>query len=411
MYHASNTMQQNPTKIPFYRDVRVLKVLFQILFLLGVLLLAGLLYANMVRGLDKLGLNLSLNFFMDEAGFPVSDTIIEYDPSDSYLRAFYVGVLNTVTVSLEGILCATVLGLFFGIARLSTNWLVRNIAATYIEIFRNVPLLLQIVFWFAVFGSLPAVNNSIELFNAVYINDRGIYFPSLQQTAGFSSWVGYLYAAAILAIISIFVLALIFHRKQVQRMEEGDDIGYFTHISKAAKWSAAPVFLIVAIIGWFLAPESPFVLVRPELQRFNFVGGIPFSAGSISVLIGISVYTSAFIAEVVRSGIQAVSKGQREAARAVGLSAGQTLRLIILPQAIPIIIPPLTSQYLNLAKNTSLAAAAGYDDLFQIVKRIGLQAGKVIPVLGMAMAHYLAMSLITSAAMNWYNSWVNRFKR
>lgn len=410
MYHASNTMQQNPTNIPFYRDVRVLQVLFQILFLLGVFLLAGILYANMLKGLESRGLNLKLDFLRNEAGFDVSDSVVEYAPSDTYLQAFYVGVLNTVRVSLVGILCATVLGLFFGIARLSTNWLVRNIAATYIEIFRNVPLLLQIVFWFTVFGSLPAARDSIELFNAVYINNRSIHFPSLQQTAGFSSWVGYLYAAAILAVISIFVLALIFRRKQVQRMEE-DDIGYFTHISKAAKWSVIPVFFIVAIIGWFLAPESPFVLIRPESQRFNVVGGIRFSASFISLLIGLSVYTSAFIAEVVRSGIQAVSKGQREAARAVGLSTGQTLRLIVLPQAVPIIIPPLTSQYLNLAKNSSLAAAAGYDDLFRIGKTMMTQAGKEIPVFAMVMVSYLTMSLTTSAAMNWYNSWVNRFKR
>lgn len=411
MYHASNTMAQNTTKIPFWRDTRVLKVLFQILFLIGIFLLAGLLYANMRRGLDNRDMNLKLDFLKNEAGFDVSESVIEYDPSNSYLKAFYVGVLNTVRVSLVGIFCATVLGLFLGIARLSTNWLVRNIAATYIEIFRNVPLLIQIVFWYDVFGSLPAVNNSIELFNAVYINDREIYFPSLQQAAGFSSWVGYLYAAAILAIISVFVLAFIFYRKQTERMKEGDDNRYFMHISRAAIWSAAPVFLIVAIIGWFLTPESPFVLVPAEFQRFNFEGGIRFSSHFISLLIGLSVYTSAFIAEIVRSGIQAVSKGQREAARAVGLSAGQTLRLIILPQAIPIIIPPLTSQYLNLAKNSSLASAVGYEDLFQIGRRIALQAGKSIPMFAMAMVNYLTISLITSAAMNWYNSWVNRINK
>lgn len=404
-------MQQDSTNIPFWRDTRVLKVLFQILFLLGVFLLAGLLYANMLKGLESRGLNLKLDFLRNEAGFDVSDSVVEYASSDTYLKAFYVGVLNTVRVSLVGILCATVLGLFFGIARLSTNWLVRNIAATYIEIFRNVPLLLQIVFWFTVFGSLPAARDSIELFNAVYINNRSIHFPSLQQTAGFSSWVGYLYAAAILTIISVFVLALIFYRKQAERMKEGDDNRYLMHISRAAMWSAVPVFLIVAIIGWFFAPESPFVLVRPEFQRFNVVGGIRFSASFISLLIGLSVYTSAFIAEVVRSGIQAVSKGQREAARAVGLSTGQTLRLIVLPQAVPIIIPPLTSQYLNLAKNSSLASAAGYDDLFRIGKTIMTQAGKEIPVFAMIMVNYLTMSLTTSAAMNWYNSWVNRIKR
>ncbi len=411
MHYASHTMQQNPTNIPFWRDTRVLKVLFQILFLLGVFLLSGILYANMLKGLDNLGLNLKLDFLRNEAGFDVSDSVIEYDPSDTYIKAFIVGVLNTLRVSLVGILCATVLGLFIGISRLSTNWLVRTIAATYIEIFRNVPLLLQILFWYIVSGTLPAARDSINLFNTVFINDRSIYFPSLQQTAGFSSWIGYLYAAAILSIISVFVLALIFQRKQRQSMEEGNDNGYFRHITRAAKWSVVPVFFIVAIIGWFLASESPFVLVRPVLQRFNVEGGIRFSASFISLLIGLSVYTSAFIAEIVRSGIQAVAKGQREAARAVGLSVGQTLRLIILPQAVPIIIPPLTSQYLNLVKNSSLATAAGYDDLFRIGSTILTQAGKAIPVFAMVMASYLTMSLTTSAAMNWYNSWANRFKR
>ena len=404
-------MAQNSTNIPFWRDVRVLQVLLQILFLIGVFVLAGILYANMLRGLDNLGLDLSLDFLENEAGFDITDSAIEYDPSDTYLKAFYVGVLNTLKVSVIGILCATVLGLFFGIARLSTNWLVRNISAAYIEIFRNVPLLLQILFWFIVFGSLPAARDSIELFGVIFINDRDIFLPALQQTAGFSSWIGYLYAAAILSVISIFVLAFIFQRKRAERIKEGDENRYSMHISRAAAWGVVPVFLVVAIIGWFLSPESPLVLSPAEFRRFNFVGGVRFSAQFISLLIGLSVYTSAFIAEIVRSGIQAVSKGQREAARAVGLSAGQTLRLIILPQAVPIIIPPLTSQYLNLAKNSSLATAAGYDDLFRIGNTILTQAGKAIPVFAMVMVSYLTMSLTTSAAMNWYNSWVNRFRR
>ena len=177
------------------------------------------------------------------------------------------------------------------------------------------------------------------------------------------------------------------------------------------KWSAAPVFLLVVIGGWILAPETPFSLNRPEFQRFNFVGGMRVTSYSCSLVIGLFVYTSAYIAEIVRSGIQAVTKGQREAARAVGLSAGQTLRLIVLPQAIPIIIPPLTSQYLNLAKNSSLATAVAFPDILSIGRTIMLQSAKSIPVYGMIMVSYLTMSLITSAAMNLYNRWFNRFKR
>ena len=404
-------MAQNSTNIPFWRDIRVLRVLFQILFLVGVFLLAGILYSNMLTGLNKLGISLNLDFLGNEAGIPISESIIEYDPADSYLKAFWVGVLNTLKVSLAGIVCATFLGLFFGIARLSSNWLVRNIAAVYIEIFRNVPLLLQIVFWYGIIGKLPSVRTSIEFFDSIFINNRGIHLPGLQQTSGFSTWMWSFPVAVVFALISIFVLAAILHRMQLRQHQQADDSGFASHISKAAKWVAVPAFLITVVIGWILAPESPFVLDSPEFSRFNFVGGVRLTSPFLALLIALSVYTSAYIAEVVRSGIQAVTKGQREAARAVGLSAGQTLRLIILPQAVPIIIPPLTSQYLNLAKNSSLGVAVGFPDLFSIGDTMMSQTGQAIPVFAMIMVSYLTMSLTTSAAMNWYNSWINRIKK
>lgn len=404
-------MAQNSTKTPFWRDVRVLRVLFQILFLLGVFLLAGILYANMLKGLDKLNLNLKLDFLWNEAGFDISKETIEYDPSDTYFKAFCVGVLNTLKVSVVGIVIATIMGLFFGIARLSSNWLVRNIAATYIEIFRNIPLLLQIVFWFGVSLMLPQVRESYIFYDSVVINKRSILLPALQRTSGFDIWVWYLVVGVILAIATTLVLAAILHHRRKQHTQETVISGYVAHISKAALWSVPSVLLIVGIIGWFLTSESPFVLDRPEFGRFNYDGGMRLSSQFTSLLIGLSVYTSAFISEIVRSGIQAVSKGQREAARAIGLSTSQTLRLIILPQAVPIIIPPLTSQYLNLTKNSSLAIAIGYPDLFRIGSTIMTQAGKSIPVFAMIMVSYLTISLTTSAAMNWYNSWINRIKR
>ncbi len=380
-------------KIPFWRDVRVLRVLFQVLFLTGIVLLAALLYTNMLRGLQKLGVTLDFafwhedNFLQNEAGFGISEGIT-YTPSDSYLRAFWVGVVNTLKVSLIGIACATILGLFVGITRLSQNWLIRNIAATYVECFRNIPLLLQILFWYAILRQLPRVRESLEFFGGVFINQRGLYLPAPQPAPGIKIWFGFLLAGLILAGILYIV-----RWRQLQRQERP---GF------RAKW-ALPAFLTVAILGWFLTPGGPLTLELPVLQRFNFQGGINLSSEFAALLIGLVVYTAAFIAEIVRAGIQAVAKGQREAAKSVGLNEVQTLRLIVLPQAIPIIIPPVTSQYLNLAKNSSLAIAVGFPDLFNIGETVMNQTGQSIPVFAMIMASYLIMSLTTSAAMNWYN--------
>ena len=389
-------MALNSTTIPFWRDVRVLRVLLQVLFLLGVLLLAGILYMNMLRGLNNLGLTLNLEFLENEAGFDISEGI-EYAPSDTYLKAFWVGVVNTLKVSLIGIVCATILGLVVGIARLSSNWLIRTVAAVYVECFRNVPLLLQILFWYtAVILQLPRVRDSISLFGDVFINQRGVYLPSPEPTSGFKVWSVYLLVGLIVAAI-LYVL----RARQLRQLEMP---GF------RAKW-ALPAFLIIALIGWFLTPEKPFRLDPPVLRGFNFVGGISLSPEFSALLIGLSVYTGAFIAEVVRSGIQAVVKGQREAAKAVGLSEAQTLQLVVLPQAVPIIVPPLTSQYLNLAKNSSLAIAIGFPDVFSIGNTMMLQTGQSIPVFAMIMVSYLIMSLTTSAAMNWYNRWINRVRR
>lgn len=389
-------MALNSTTIPFWRDVRVLRVLLQVLFLLGVLLLAGILYMNMLRGLNNLGLTLNLEFLENEAGFDISEGI-EYAPSDTYLKAFWVGVVNTLKVSLIGIVCATILGLVVGIARLSSNWLIRTVAAVYVECFRNVPLLLQILFWYtAVILQLPRVRDSISLFGDVFINQRGVYLPSPEPTSGFKVWSFYLLAGLIVAAI-LYVL----RTRQLRQLELP---GF------RAKW-ALPAFLIIALVGWFLTPEKPFRLDPPVLRGFNFVGGISLSPEFSALLIGLSVYTGAFIAEVVRSGIQAVVKGQREAAKAVGLSEAQTLQLVVLPQAVPIIVPPLTSQYLNLAKNSSLAIAIGFPDVFSIGNTMMLQTGQSIPVFAMIMVSYLIMSLTTSAAMNWYNRWINRVRR
>ena len=394
---SSNTMAQNSTNTPFWRDLRFIRVLLQILFLLGVLLLAGILYTNMQRGLNNLNLELNLDFLSNEAGFYISEGV-GYDPSDAYHNAFWVGILNTIKVSLIGIIFATVLGLFFGIARLSSNWLIRNIATAYVEIFRNIPLLLQILFWYTavIIGQLPLVSNSISLPGSVFINNRGIYLPALEPTSGLKIWLIFICFGILIGAV-LFILRW----RKLQRL---DRPGF------PAKW-ALPVFIFVAICGWFLTPGGPFKLDLPELGRFNYQGGFRFSSEFSALLIGLSVYTGAYIAEIVRSGLQAVAKGQREAAGAVGLNQQQTLRLIVLPQAIPIIVPPLTSQYLNLAKNSSLAVAIGFPDVFSIGNTMMSHTGQAIPVFAMIMVSYLIMSLTTSAAMNWYNKWINRMKK
>ena len=390
-------MLLNSTNTPFWRDIRFIRVLLQILFLLGVLLLAGILYTNMQRGLNNLNLELNLDFLSNEAGFYISEGI-GYDPSDAYHNAFWVGILNTIKVSLIGIISATVLGLFFGIARLSSNWLIRNIATAYVEVFRNIPLLLQILFWYTavIIGQLPLVSNSISLPGSIFINNRGIYLPALEPTSGLKIWLIFICFGILIGAV-LFILRW----RKLQRL---DRPGF------PAKW-ALPVFIIIAICGWFLTPGGPFKLNLPELAGFNYKGGFRFSSEFSALLIGLSVYTGAYIAEIVRSGLQAVAKGQREAAGAVGLNQQQTLRLIVLPQAIPIIVPPLTSQYLNLAKNSSLAVAIGFPDVFSIGNTMMSHTGQSIPVFAMIMVSYLIMSLTTSAAMNWYNKWINRMKK
>ena len=348
---------------------------------------------NMLRGLRGLGLTLNLDFLNDEAGFGIAEGIA-YEPSDTYLRAFWVGVINTIRVSIIGIVCATILGLVVGIARLSSNWLVRNIAAIYVECFRNIPLLLQILFWYtAVILQLPSVRQSFAFFGSVFINRRGVYLPSPQPTSGMNIWLGYLAAGLILALILYLV--------RLRKLQQTEQPGF------PAKW-ALPAFLLIAFVGWFLTPGRPFTWELPALRGFNFSGGIYLSPEFSALLVGLVIYTGAFIAEVVRSGIQSVAKGQREAAQAIGLNEFQTLRLIVLPQALRVIAPPLTSQYLNLTKNSSLAVAIGFPDLFNVGNTMMNQTGQSIPIFAMIMMSYLIISLTTSAYMNWYNRRINR---
>lgn len=403
-------MTEHSANVPFWRDVRFLKVFLQVLFLVGVFALLGFFYSNMMRELNEQGHPLSLSFLFNAAGFDISDRIIDFELTDTYLKAYLVGVLNTLRVSIIGIVCATVLGFIFGVARLSSNWLIRSIAAVYVEIFRNVPLLLQIWFWYSMLLTLPKVPDSILISDSIVLNVRGVYIPSIVGSTAFAAWLWYLLAGIVVAIITVLGLAAFRFIFRSSELEENRP-SFVSNIIFGAKWIATPIFLIVAIAGWFLSPEQPLQIIRPELQGFNYVGGINLTPEFFGLLVGLVIYTSAYIAEVVRGGIQAVVRGQREAARSVGLKEGQVLRLVVIPQAIPIIVPPLTSQYLNLAKNSSLGIAIGFLEVLAVGRTMIEQTGQTIPIFTMIMVTYLIMSLTTSVFMNWYNRRITRFGR
>jgi general L-amino acid transport system permease protein len=323
--------------------------------------------------------------------------VIPYDESRSFGYAFLVGILNTLKVASAGIVLATILGTLTALARLSTNWLVSKIASTYIEIIRNVPLLVQLFIWyFAVFRNLPSVQESIKWPGPVYLSQRGIYMPSADPTSTFSTWIVIVGVAILLSIVLHYVLA----RYQLR-----------TGRTTYPVLTAFIALVGLPLLGWLLLGESPLEKNVPVLGKFNFSGGMRLTREYAAMLTGLVIYTGAFIAEVVRAGILAVDRGQFEAARAVGLNNLQVLRLVVFPQAMRVIVPPLISQYLNLTKNSSLAIAVGYADLFFVGRTMINQAGRPVPIFVMVMATYLLFSLTTSIVMNIYNRRIQLVER
>ena len=383
---------------PFYRDERVLGVFSQILVVVIVLGLGLFFFNNMITGLrEKHSVAITFSFLTQTAGFDIGESLIEYSRERTYLRAFVVGLLNTFQVAVLGIIFATALGILIGVMRLSTNFLVSKTAAVYIDIFRNIPLLVLLIFWAqGVFLKLPRVADAIVLADAFYLSNRGVAIPWGLPT---DSWGTYLIVLAA-GIIAGAVLAYFLreHGKRTGRMP------------LVTLWFIVTV-AAVGLIGWIVLPQ-PMTLDVPFLEGFNTQGGKILSQQFMALLSGLIIYTAAFIAEVVRAGIQSVSKGQREAATALGLTAAQTLRLIIFPQALRVIIPPLTSQYLNLTKNSSLAIAIGYPDLFAVAGNTILnQTGREIEMFTMIMGTYLSLSLLTSFLMNIYNRRIRLVER
>jgi len=344
---------------------------------------------NALTNLEARGIATGFDFLNQEAGFGIGLTLVEYDETFSYGRTFVVGLLNTALVSVLGIILATVLGFTMGVARLSSNWLVSRFAAVYIEIFRNIPLLLQIFFWyFAVLQALPSARQSLSLGEAIFLNVRGLYLPApvLEQGSSF------VITAFIVGIIATIIINIWANNKQKLT-------GQQTPMLRIALSLIVGLPLVVYfVLGMPISAEYP------ELKGFNFRGGISIIPELAALVLALSIYTASFIAEIVRSGINAVSHGQTEAAMSLGLPRARTLKLVIIPQALRIIIPPLTSQYLNLTKNSSLAMAIGYPDLVSVFAGTTLnQTGQAIEIIAMTMSVYLTLSLLTSALMNIYN--------
>jgi general L-amino acid transport system permease protein len=382
---------------PLWRDVRVLQAVGQVVSAVVVVGLLTFLMANMLEAADARGLGLGYDFLNQTAGFGLDDAPIAYDPSMSFSRALLVGLLNTLRVAVLGVVLATLLGTVVGVARLSSNWLVRNVANVYVETIRNVPLLVQLFFWFfAVFQQLPSVQESITLGPLAALNQRGVYIVALRRGEGFTTWLVITGAAILLALVLFVVLTR--YRLQTGRRTYSGVV-------------ALLVLVGLPLLGWTFAGGAPLTADFPELGRFNYEGGTTITTNFAALLVGLVIYTAAFIAEVVRAGIQAVSRGQRDAARSLGLSGFQALRLVIFPQALRVIIPPLISQYLNLTKNSSLAVAIGYPDLFAVGKTIIDQAGQAVPVFVLIMVTYLIISLTYSLILNLYNRRVSFVER
>jgi general L-amino acid transport system permease protein len=385
------------SSIPLWRDERVLKAIAQVVSAVVVIGFLIFFFRNVLAAANARGLGLGYDFLGYSSGMPLGESLIPYDPSNSYGYAFLVGILNTLKVAVVGIVLATLLGTVTALARISGNWLLSRIAGVYIEIVRNVPLLAQLFVWyFAVFQKLPPVRESILLPGPVYLSQRGLYLPAPVPHPTFVTWV-------ILAAVGI-VLSIVLYNVLIRYQLR-------TGRSTYAFWVAFAVLALLAVGGWFLVGERPLGWDIPVVGRFNFTGGMQLTTEYAALVAGLVFYTGAYIAEVVRAGLLAVNRGQFEAARALGLSPLQVLRLVVFPQALRVIIPPLISQYLNLTKNSSLAVAIGYLDLFYVGRTIINQAGRAVPVFVMIMATYLAMSLFTSLIMNIYNRRIQLVER
>jgi general L-amino acid transport system permease protein len=372
-------------------------VAYQLLTLLALVGFVLWVVDNTIRNLRRANIQSGFDFWDDRSGFDISQALIPYSTESTYADAFLVGLLNTLLVAVIGIIFASILGFMVGIARLSGNWLVSKIATVYVETLRNIPLLLQLLFWYkAVLGVLPGPRQSYQLPLSSSLSNRGLMVPKPLFESGFEATV-----FSVLAAIGVIIILSTWAKRR--REETGQPFPVFL--------SSLAILIGVPVIT-FIVSGSPVAISYPELKGFNFIGGMAIRPELIALILGLVLYTATYIAEIVRAGILAVAHGQTEAAYAVGLRPGTTLRLVIIPQALRVIIPPLTNQYLNLTKNSSLAVAVGYPDLVSVFSGTALnQTGRAIEIVSLTMLVYLTFSLSTSAFMNWFNRRVALLER
>ncbi len=389
MKETADAMKSSPSgKVAFWYDPRLRSILYQIGVLAAVGLLGYYLVSNTIANLERQSIATGFGFLQKEASFEIGESLIAYSAADRYARALLVGVLNTLLVSFIGIILTVILGTFIGIARLSANWLVSRLSAVYIEVFQDIPVLLQLFFWYAFFYEiLPGPREALSPITGVFLSNRGLVF-SIPE---FHPAHTYMAVAFVAGCLSVYFLRRWARRRQAK-----------TGMPFPVLRVSLGILVLVPLLAW-LAGGAPTAMNVPELKGFNFQGGLNVSPEFTALLLGLVLYTAAFVAEAVRAGIQAVGKGQREAALSIGLKPNQVLNLVILPQALRVIIPPLTSQMLNLTKNSSLAVAIGFPDFVSVAGTAINQTGQAIEGVAMIMLVYLFFSLSTSAFMNWYN--------
>lgn len=385
MFHRRSTVKGSLS----FSNPAVRAWLFQILAVIAVISIAVYLIHNTINNLNNSGITSGFSFLDRSAGFGIVQHLIDYEQGDTYGRVFVVGLLNTLLVSALCIVFASILGFFLGLARLSDNWLLRKLSTIYIETFRNIPPLLQIFFWyFAVLRNLPGPRQAVNALDLMFLSNRGLYIPAPQMGEGF-------FAFCTAVVIAIVVTIGLFRFNRMHQTKTGQ-------LRRTWPMALALIVLLPVISQWMFGAALHWDI--PALRGFNFSGGMVLIPELAALTLALSVYTSAFIAEIIRAGIQAVPYGQHEAARSLGLPNPVTLRQVIIPQALRVIIPPLTSQYLNIVKNSSLAAAIGYPDMVSLFAGTVLnQTGQAIETIAITMSVYLIISLSISLLMNIYN--------
>ncbi|WP_445488621.1 amino acid ABC transporter permease [Niallia sp. 03133] len=385
---GDDKVNKQTTSTPLWRNKKAVPIILQLIFVIIVGFALYFMINNVLFGLEQIGLTLGLDYLNLKASFPIAESLISYTPDDPYIRALLVGLLNTFKISVFGIIIATLLGVFIGIGRLSNNWLIQKLSTVYVEVFRNTPLLVQIFIWnFAVFLPMPKIQEALAI-GPFYFSNRGAAIPWFTTYSNTLLWFIILFLLIVLAVF-------LFKKLMNMEINTGKKMHPFLY--------SIGSFIAGCIIVFFIIGNGPLHLTVPKLENGAFVGGTSLSIGFLSVLIALSVYTSTYIAEIVRAGIMGVPKGQTEAAKALGFKGSTSLRLIIFPQAIRIIIPPLTSQYLNVIKNSSLAMAVAYQDIVGIGNTVINQTGHTIETILIIIAVYLLLSLLTSLFMNFFN--------